>query len=49
MTFAASAGHSCGLDFKAAEFLRQHPEFSWLSSLLRDMDSERWTLFTIAK
>jgi Phospholipase B len=49
MSFSASAGHCCGLDFKAAEHLRQHPEFSWQAPLLHDMDSESWTLFAISK
>jgi len=49
MSLSASAGHCCGLDFKAAEHLRQHPEFSWQAPLLHDMDSEPWTTFAIAK
>jgi len=48
MSFTASAGHSCGIDFKAAEHLRRHPEFSWQKELLRDMDSRPWTNFTSA-
>jgi len=48
MSFTASAGHSCGLHFNAAEYLRKHPEFSWEEKLLRDMNSHPWTTFTIA-
>ncbi|MFZ0962834.1 MAG: C45 family peptidase [Terriglobia bacterium] len=48
MSFAAAAGHACGLAFKAAEHLRQHPELSWEKSLLRDMDAYSWTTFSIA-
>jgi len=43
MTFFAHAGHACGLDFKAAKHLKQHPEFAWEKPLLRDMPSLPWT------
>jgi hypothetical protein len=49
MEFQASAGHACGIDFRASEHLREHPEFSWQKDLLRDMDSRPWTSFTVAK
>ena len=48
MSFTASAGHSCGIDFKAADHMRKHPELSWEKELLRDMDSHPWTTFAIA-
>ena len=48
MTLSASAGHCCGLDFKAAEHLKKYPQFGWQEPLLHDMDSEPWTTFTIA-
>ena len=47
MSFTASAGHCCGMDFKAAEHVRQHPEFSWQEPELRDMDAYPWTPFKI--
>jgi len=43
MTYLAHAGHACGLDFKAAEHLKQHPNFGWEKPLLRDMPSLPWT------
>jgi ActR/RegA family two-component response regulator len=49
MSLSASAGHACGINFKAAEHLRKHPEFSWQKELLRDMESYPWTTFTVAK
>ncbi len=49
MLFTASAGHCCGIDFKAAEYLRHHHDFDWQSPLLHDMDSEPWTTFAISK
>jgi hypothetical protein len=45
MSFVARAGHPCGADFKAADFLEHHPEFSWQKPLLRDMKAGPWTMF----
>jgi Phospholipase B len=45
MSFVARAGHPCGADFKAADFLDHHPEFSWQKPLLRDMKAGPWTTF----
>ena len=49
MSLTASAGHSCGIHFKAARHLRLHPEFSWQKEYLRDMNSRPWTTFAIAR
>ncbi|MBZ5563162.1 MAG: peptidase C45 [Acidobacteriia bacterium] len=49
MSFLAAAGHACGIDFKAAAHLQQHPEFNWQAPYLRDMNSYPWTAFSIAK
>jgi hypothetical protein len=49
MSFVAAAGHACGMDFKAADHVRAHPEFSWQKVLLRDMDAHAWTTFSVAK
>ena len=46
MSFVARAGHPCGADFVAADFLERHPEFSWQKPLLRDMKAGPWTVFT---
>ena len=46
MSFVARAGHPCGADFTAADFLERHPEFSWQKPLLRDMKAGPWTVFT---
>jgi len=48
MALSASAGHCCGLDFKAARHLKKYPRFDWQAQLLRDMNSEPWTTFTVA-
>ncbi len=49
MTFMAAAGHACGMDFKAADHVRAHPEFSWQKDLQRDMNAHAWTSFSVAK
>jgi hypothetical protein len=45
MSFVARAGHPCGADFLAADFLERHPEYSWQKPLLRDMKAGPWTIF----
>jgi hypothetical protein len=49
MSLMGAIGHPCGIDFKAAPYLRLHPQFEWQKDLLRDIDSHPWTLFAIAK
>ncbi len=46
LTLAALAGHACGLHFKAAEHLKQHPEFNWQKEYLRDMNAHPWATFS---
>jgi hypothetical protein len=46
MSFVARAGHPCGADFLAANFLDHHPEFAWQKPMLRDMKAGPWTVFT---
>lgn len=48
MAFTAAMGHSCGLDFHAAEHLKKHPEFAWQKDILRDLPSRPWTTFRSA-
>ena len=45
MELVARAGHPCGDDFHAAEFLSKHPEYAWQAPLLRDMKAGPWTEF----
>jgi hypothetical protein len=45
MSFVARAGHPCGADFLAEDFLEHHPEYSWQKPLLRDMKAGPWTMF----
>ncbi|HXY10489.1 MAG TPA: C45 family peptidase [Terriglobales bacterium] len=49
MSFVAAAGHACGMDFKAADHVRAHPEFSWQKDLQRDLNSHAWTTFAVAE
>ncbi|MGA8299268.1 MAG: C45 family peptidase [Terriglobales bacterium] len=49
MSFAAHAGHACGMDFKAGEQIKEHPEFSWEQGVLHDMDAFPWTTFSTKK
>jgi hypothetical protein len=49
MSFTAAMGHADRIDFKAAEHLKEHPEFDWEKSVLRDLDSHAWTTFRIAQ
>jgi hypothetical protein len=45
MSFVARAGHPCGEDFHAAEFLAAHPDYAWEKPVLRDMKAGPWTVF----
>ncbi len=49
MTLRARMGHPCGGDFKRASFLAQHPEFSYMEPILRDMEAGPWTTFHSAQ
>jgi hypothetical protein len=45
MTFAARWGTACGLPFYAAPFLDAHPQFDWMTGLLKDRPTQPWTEF----
>jgi len=45
LTFTAALGHACGRSFKAAAFLKSHPDFAWQKDVLRDMKARPWTTF----
>jgi hypothetical protein len=46
MSLVARAGHPCGADFIAKDFLEQHPEYDWEKPVLRDMKAGPWTIFS---
>ncbi len=45
MSMRARAGHPCGADFLAKDFLDRHSEYSWQKPVLRDMKAGPWTTF----
>jgi hypothetical protein len=49
MRFLAAMGHPCAPDFIAGDFLKAHPEYSWMRGLLRDMKTEAWAEVASAK
>ena len=49
MSFIAAMGHPDGMDFHAAAFLRQHPEYGWQRPILGDLLSHPWTQFEATK
>ena len=49
MDFIARMGHPCGINFESAKFLGGHPEYSWQSPVLRDINAGPWTEFHIGE
>lgn len=49
LSFTAGAGHPCGVEFNAAEFLKKHKEYSWQRSSLEDLKANPWTLVASGK
>jgi hypothetical protein len=45
MSFAARWGSACGAAFDAVRFLSEHPQFDWMSGLLKSRPSEPWVEF----
>ncbi|HEY3443154.1 MAG TPA: C45 family peptidase [Paludibaculum sp.] len=45
MMMEAAMGHSCGIHFRAAEFLKKYPQYAWMKPLLKDLPSQPWTVF----
>ena len=45
MSFAARWGSGCGTPFDAAKFLARHPQFEWMTEILRSRGSYSWTVF----
>jgi hypothetical protein len=43
----AAMGHQCATDFIAADFLKEHPEYSWMTGLMQNMKTQPWTEFSI--
>jgi hypothetical protein len=45
MSLWAAMGPQCGPPFRAAQFLKEHPEFAWQKPVLKDLPGQPWTLF----
>ena len=45
MSVAARFGSACGAPFMAAKFLAAHPQFDWMTTLLKDRPTQPWTVF----
>ena len=45
MSFAARWGSGCGTSFDAEKFLEQHPQFDWMTGILKSRPSQSWTEF----
>ncbi len=48
MSFAAGMGHPCGVEFNAAEFLKDHKQFAWQKGTLQDVKANAWTVVSAA-
>jgi hypothetical protein len=45
MSFLARWGSSCGTPFDAKAFLEEHPQYEWMTGLLKDRPTQPWTVF----
>lgn len=45
MSFAARWGSACGKAFDAPKFLAAHPQFDWMTDILKSRPSEPWVEF----
>jgi hypothetical protein len=45
MSFALRWGAACGTPFDAKAFLEAHPQFDWMTGLIKDRPTEAWTVF----
>lgn len=49
MSLEARWGSSCGTPFYADKFLKNHAQYNWMKSILKDRPSEPWTVFEPVK
>jgi hypothetical protein len=45
MSFAARWGSACGMPFDARGYLEAHPQFDWMTGLIKDRPTRPWTVF----
>ena len=46
MSFIARWGLACGMPFDAKAYLEAHPQYDWMSGLIKDLPTQPWTVFT---
>ncbi len=46
MSFYARWGDACGTPFSAEKFLTEHPQYRWMTGLIKDRPTEPWVKFT---
>jgi len=49
LSFAAGAGHPCGVPFDAKKHLKEHPEQAWQAGALEDIKANAWTVVSAAR
>jgi hypothetical protein len=49
MSFSARFGSACGKPFVAEKFLDAHPQFEWLTGLIKDRPSQPWVVFKVGE
>lgn len=45
MSFLARWGSPCGMPFDAGRFLEEHPQYEWMTGLIKDRPAQPWTEF----
>ncbi|MBP1594515.1 MAG: hypothetical protein H6Q12_1533 [Bacteroidetes bacterium] len=45
MSFIARWGNACGTPFNAKLFLEKHPQYEWMTGVLKDRPTQPWTIF----
>lgn len=45
MSFLARWGSACGMAFSAQKFLEEHPQYDWMTGLIKDRPSQPWVEF----
>jgi len=44
MSFLARWGSACGMAFDANKFLEEHPQYDWMTDILKDRPTQPWTV-----
>jgi len=45
MSFVARWGSACGRAFDGEKFLEEHPQYDWMTGLLKSRPTQPWTTF----